>query len=88
MKSLKAIIKDIKKLEYTDLEDYQENFYNDVVEAFGNYTYKKESYVIVNKDESNSTSNKIYYNAYIDADGSKILYIMLCNYKVIEIYIK
>lgn len=74
---IEEVVKNITKLEAS------ENLENDIIEAFEGYSYKNETEVIVNKDESNTN---IDFQAYINKEDSQIIKIKIEN-KIIKAWI-
>ena len=73
--SIQEVIKNLEGMKVTD------DFKNDVICAFEDYSYEGETDVIVSKDESNGN---IDFQAYIDHVDSPIICIKIDNNEIIN----
>lgn len=79
-KGVKMTIQDVIK-NLMGMVVSEDNFVNDVICAFEDYTYEGEAYVIVSLDESN---DNIDYQAYIDHVDAPIICIKIDNNVIID----
>lgn len=73
--TIQEVIKNLVGMKVTD------DFENEVICAFEDYSYEGESYVIVSKDESNP---QVDYQAYVDHTYAPIICITIENNTVID----
>lgn len=73
--TIQEVIKNLVGMEVTD------NFENDVICAFEDYSYDGKTDVIVSKDESN---NNIDLQAYVNHVDSPIICIKIKNDKIVD----
>ena len=75
--TIQEVIKNLVGMEVTD------NFENDVICAFEDYSYDGKTDVIVSKDESN---NNIDLQAYVNHADSPIICIKIEDNKIIDVW--